>query len=309
MPTVNLAGLAAYAGQREKALILQVLRGLTASKDLTLMTGIKTTRQLTKLTTASVARPFIGDFEATDSSLTFADRELATYRGKGEWLIDIEEFYGTWLEENLQPGAPEQTKEAVPFSKYVFTQLVAQLAEDLNLRAVWNGVRNAAGKSAVDITDGFNTILKREILANKIVPVTTGSLATDAVSKVEALYKAHDSKYRELPMFAFMSYASYDRYCEDYRAKYGQNSITDTFLQKAIEHSNGKCFLKPALWMGNSGRIVVTPKENMIIGTDRESDMNQLKTLPRMWKLEVGASFNIGCQFRDLEVMQVNEQV
>ncbi len=305
--TVDLSKLATYAGQREKALILQVLLGLTAAKDVTLMQGIKSSRQLTKLTTASVARPFTSTFGATDSSLAFSDREIRTRLGKGEWLINTTDFYNSWLEENLPNGFPDQTKEAVPFSKYVFEQIIKQLATDINLNTIYSGVYNAAGTTAKDIADGFGTILAAEIAANKFVPTVTGSLATDAVAKVEALYKAHDAKYREMEMVAYMSYASYDYYTENYRSRFGANTITDTFLQKAIEHSNGKCKLKPVLWMGNSGRVIITPKENLIIGTDRESDMHKLNTLPRMWALEVGAAFNIGCQFRDLEVMKTND--
>jgi hypothetical protein len=218
------------------------------------------------------------------------------------------EFRESYLEELQLAGIAKPEQAAVPFSTQFWNQQMEACATDLDLNTIYNGVYNKAGTTAKDITDGFGTILAREIANQKLTANVTGAITSDdAVAQVEYMYRRHNAKYRQMTMNAYMSYATYDKYCDNYRERFKVRSLPDNFLQTSIDSSGGKCFLKPVLWMNDSQRIIVTPKENMLIGTDRLSDLNTIRTQPDMWVLKAGVAVNIGCQFRDLEVLQVND--
>jgi hypothetical protein len=44
------------------------------------------------------------------------------------------------------------------------------------------------------------------------------------------------------------------------------------------------------------------------MGTDSTSDMNSMKTIEKMYQLQLGLSFMIGFQIADLEPLVVNDQ-
>jgi hypothetical protein len=309
METIDKTGLIAYGGTFEKKLILQLLLGLTATQDLTLDQNVKGKKNLTKLTTASIMRPYTSTFTATDSSLGYSGRSLQTEVGKGELLIDVMEYRNTWLEQQMQPGVPKADLNVIPFAADTWNQVMAKAATDLDLNTVWNGVHNPNGTAAVDICDGLNTILKAEILAGKLTANVTGAITKDnAVDQVEFMYKRHAAKYRGMEMLAYVSYDTYDKYCENHRERFGKNQDYTGFSAKPIAQSEGKCFLRPAIWMGNSGRIMVTPKANVMMATDRLSDLNQVRSVADVWTIRAGIALTLGFQFRDLEVLQVNDQ-
>lgn len=308
--TVDTTGLIAYGGTYEKALILTLLLGLTASQDLTLDQNVKGSKNLTKLTTASIMKPYSSTFTATDSSIGYSGRKIQTEIGKGEVLIDVMEYRNTWLEQYMKPGVPLADMNVIPFAQDTWNQVMLKAASDLNLNTVWNGVHNANGTAAVDIADGLHTIIKREIAANKLTANITGAIDnTTAMDQIEYLYKRFESKYREMPMFAYMSYDVYDKYCENFRDRFSLQSTPDNFQQRAIAHSDGKCFLKPVQWMGNSQRIMIAPKANLMMATDRLSDLNQVRAVADVWTVKAGIALALGFQIRDLDVIKVNDQL
>ena len=308
--TIDTTGLIAYSGQYEKLLIRTMLAGLTAANDLTLDQNIKGKKNLTKLTTASIMKPYSSTFSATDSSIGYSGRSLQTEIGKGELLIDVMEYRNTWLEQQMAPGVPKADLNAIPFAADTWNQVMQKAADDLNLNTVWNGVHNAAGTQAKDIADGLHTIIKRAITTEGLVANVTGAITTaTAVDQVEFMYKRHAAKYREMPMQMFVSYDTFDKYTENYRERFGRNMDYAGFTAQPIAQSNGKCFLKPVLWMGNSSRIVCTPKANLMMGTDRMSDLNQVRAIADVWTIRAGIALALGFQIRDLEVIQVNDQL
>lgn len=307
--TIDTTGLIAYGGQFEKKLILSLLMGMTAATDLTLDQNIKGKKNLTKLTTDSIMKPYSSTFTATDSSIGYSGRSLQTEIGKGELLIDVMEYRNTWLEQNMPAGVPKADLNVIPFAADTWNQVMLKAAEDLNLNTVWNGVHNPAGTTAADIANGLNTILKAEILGGKLVANVTGLItAANAVDQVEYMYKRHPTRHRGLEMNAYVSYGTYDKYCENHRARFGGNTDYTGFSAKPIAQSEGKCFLKPVLWMGDSQRIMVTPKANLMMGTDRLSDLNQVRAVADVWTIKAGIALALGFQVRDLEAIQVNDQ-
>lgn len=304
MSAVKLDALAVYAGTHQKGLIATAVNGMDIANDVTVLPGIKKATQFTKLTVGSLLKPFSSTHQPTADALQYSGRVLEVQVGKADLLINPEDYRQQYLAELMKPGV--QT-DSLPEEQFTWDQVMKAFAAELNNITAYNGKHNAAGTGAADVADGFGTILAAEILAGSVTPIATGALATDTVSKVEAVYKSLPVPYLSMNTVAYMSYSSYFAYCEDYATKYGNQPIYNQFGQTFIRHSGGKCLIKPVSWMGNSGRVIITPKENMIMGTDLLGDANKINTVKDVWCLKAGIAMAIGFQFRDLAALRVND--
>jgi hypothetical protein len=195
----------------------------------------------------------------------------------------------------------------LPFEQEVWNGVMDNYGTQINDVTAWNGRRNDAGTTTATLATGFGNIIKDEITAGAITPVVTGSMLTDTVDKMEAIYKSLPSKFRKKKMTAYVSYNVFDAYCEDYAERFKMSPLYDKFGQTILRHSEGNAVLKPVTWMADTERVVITPQSNMIVGTDLLSDLTRILTVPQMYHLEAGIVAAIGFQIEDLEPLAVND--
>lgn len=79
--------------------------------------------------------------------------------------------------------------------------------------------------------------------------------------------------------------------------------------------TNGKCFVKPATWLGTSRRLIAEPiipgtgmGMNLVMGTDLLSDANDIKTKENLWSTETGILVDLGFQIQDLTSLRLGDQ-
>ncbi|QCR23086.1 hypothetical protein [Pontibacter sp. SGAir0037] len=305
MSAVKVDALAAYAGTYQKQLIAQAVNGMDVAQDVTVLPGIKKATQFTKLTVGSILKPFNSTHQPTANALQYSGQILEVKVGKADLLIDTDDYRQIWLSELMKAGV---NPNDIPEEKFTWEQVMKAFGAELNNTTAYSGVYNASGNSAIDVANGFGTILAAAITETKVTPVVTGAITlADAVEQIEAVYKSLPVVYRNMNTVAYMSFNSYDSYCENYAERFGTQPIYNQFGQLYLRHSAGKCLIKPVTWMGSSGRVIITPKENMIMGTDLLGDANKINTVPDVWTLKAGIAMAVGFQFRDLSAMRVND--
>jgi hypothetical protein len=190
----------------------------------------------------------------------------------------------------------------------VWNEVIKTIAKDINDQAAYLGVYNAAGTTSVDMATGFGTIIAAEVTGGAITPVVTGAITTtNAVSKLELMNKAMPVAYRKAGYTQYVSYDVFDKYQEDYRERYSkyQEANVDGFYY--LDGTSRKVKILPVTWMGTSQRIIATPKENLLMGTDMLSDLQKINTIPAMYTLGAGIVFTVGFEIRDLAAMRVND--
>lgn len=303
----NISALSAYPGKYEKSLFSTLYNGLDVVKDTTLVTGVKNKLKMTKLTVGAGVKPYSPTFAVSDEDLVYTGRDLEVNLAKRELLIEPLKYRTTWMSEVMKPGTDPMD---IPFAQYVWEQVMARIAQEVNDNAIYSGVYNGAGTAAADIVTGFGTLIAAEITATNLTPVVTGAITNvNAVSKLELMMKAMPVAYRNKGFNLYVSYDVADKYNEDYREKYKKYVEMNENGYYYIDNTNRKVQIIPATWMGASQRVIATPKENLLVGTDEMADWTgRITTAPDIWTLKAGIAFEIGCQIRDLGAIKVNDQ-
>lgn len=163
--------------------------------------------------------------------------------------------------------------------------------------------------NAEAITVGFAVRIAYAISNEGLVPVVTGAISnTNAVAKVELVARSMPVAFQKAGFTVFISYDVWWKYQDDYRERYGKQIQINKDGFFDIDAFAGKVKLKPCTWMGASQRIIATPKENLIIGTDQLSDANKIDSFVKLRTMELGINLDICTQIRDLEAIKVNDQ-
>lgn len=147
------------------------------------------------------------------------------------------------------------------------------------------------------------------VAASELSPVATGAItSSNAVAKIEQMAQAMPVAYRNIGFNVYVSYDIFDKYQIDYRDKFKKYVEMNEAGQIYVDTFARRVELIPCTWMGASQRVICSPKENLLLGTDRISDLNKINTFQKLRTLEAGIDFVIGTQIRDTDAMRVNDQ-
>lgn len=164
--------------------------------------------------------------------------------------------------------------------------------------------------NAEAIAVGLGTLIANAVGAGDVVPVNTGTIDNSAVyayAQFKKMWRSLKPAYRKNGATIFCSYNSWDLLYDDFEDKVGKYTDTDQNGNFYLKGTARKCMIKPASWMGDSGRLICTPKANLLFGTNLLSDLNKINTVKQLHTLEATIVFILGFQIRDLDALKVND--
>lgn len=302
----DIAKIQNYAVKNVNKIIGLTTLGLRAADDITVYQNIKEKTGLTTLKVGNLGQPYSLPFTPKANALSFGYRTIDPKMGKVDLEYDALSFYNTWLVQLTKPGVNESD---LPYEKFFWEQIALALASEINQQSVYAGVRNTSGTTTADIADGFGKVFTDAISAGEISNVVaTGTIdSSNAVSKFGIMCKALTPALREMPMNLYVPYNKYDAYCENYRDLHGNLPYNQQYEKFRVDgFSNVK--IVPASWMNNVNRVILTKKENLIMGTDSLSDLNKIETVKQVRVLQIAMHFTVGYNFADEDVLYINDQ-
>lgn len=171
--------------------------------------------------------------------------------------------------------------------------------------AKWGG----ANANAKMIAKGWGTIIADEITGGGLVVTSIGSIVTStAKAQFDSMARAMPIPYQEAGFNIYCSYANYFKYMDDYEDKVGKYTSENKDGITYLSGFGNRIKIIPATWMGTSGRLIATPQENLIVGVDALSDMNNIRIFDQVdWTIRAGIAFRIGFQLRDLGAMKISD--
>lgn len=310
MATPDTSALSAYAGKYEKQLFSTLRARLTILNDLKVIPGIKNILKLTKLTVKDGVRGYREAFDAADDDLSYSGRDLATTLLKRDITINPLKYRSTWMSEAMKPGV---NAGDIPFANFVNEAIMLQVASEIQ-RGAYLAVKGDESTLAKSF-DGIGTIIAAAITAETttagsgLVPVATGALnATNAVANFEKMVAAMPSDFVDDGFEIKASVESARLYNNDYRERYGKYQEKDEKGNLIIDNTAGKVIIKPCSWMGNSGRLIASPVENLLAGVDALGDSDKIITDLELEIIKYRILFALGFQIRDLKAIKVNDQ-
>lgn len=261
-------------------------------------TNVTTPQVLSKMFATGAVRPYAeGDNFGT--GVKFSDRKLTVNQTKMDYTFNPEEARNKYLAKVIDPNS-------LAFVPYAVEQVAKEYLDQIMSTALYGGTYNSAGTTTVATMDGLGKIIADEITATNLVPVTTGAITnTNAVSKIDLVAKAVPFWMRQKGFIVKVSYATFDKYAEDYRTKYGFQYTPSVTGGYRIDNVNATMIASPE--MGTSSRIICTVQDNLVFGTD----INEIGfyPTPHLDLLQIRNKMPVGLQIADLEAIVVNEQV
>lgn len=262
---------------RKELLMMPVAQLKPIIQHMTLRKGIRGKETVGEMTGDIEIRPYKSEKGATDS-FGAEPRTLETFMGDV-----VEEFDPYKLSNTIYGDAVGKDQKSIPMAKKVALRM-AQLATKNLAKNIGNAVRNSSGTKTVDLFDGFVTIANKEIAAGRIstekgnmvdLPVLTFN---NVVDKLQEYYQDGSSEeLQEQQSKLFLPRNIYNMYCKAYKAETGATPYNTQYKKTFLEGTDDHCELVPSTWLRNSSRLILSTKDNMLVGVDQMSDIEKVR--------------------------------
>lgn len=269
------------------------------------VTGLRGKMYFPAVTAVSEFGPYDPD-RVSGAQVNIDYRALETHMGSV-----IERFHPNeyaMLTMGYQGATKGDDQKRAPQTLLVLSQIAKARGEALAY-AVFNGVRNEKGEKTKDLFDGFHTIAAKEMTAGNISTDNKNLyVVQEAPTKVNACDIAKDIVFKLNPYlrrqkcFMFCSQDFYDAYCESYLTTHPSVQYNTQYNQAVVEGSNGNVTLIPLAELDGTTKFYVTPKSNLLWGTDNKSDQsfNQVDRF-EPFRLTFSATIFFGVQFHSID--------
>ncbi len=161
------------------------------------------------------------------------------------------------------------------------------------------------------ISTGWGKIISNEITALTLSPIATGAITNaNALAKIELMYNGMTVAHRNMGGEFKVSPATFRNYIENERTVYG-NTVANPNggAGKKTVYGDAKWEIVPCTWMGTSGRVIATQKNNLVFGTNVEADMSkEAKVIQTLHGYRTAVKWRQGCEIADIETLYVNDQ-
>lgn len=185
-------------------------------------------------------------------------------------------------------------------TEYWRANAITIAGEEPGVSAKWDNVTVEA------CFPGFKMRLDDAIAADLIDETAIGVIDNSGVFAHAAfleLWRGLSEAYKKEVSIAYCSFTDFELLVDDIKTNVlktsediGQNGPHGGIW---LPFSFRKCEVVPMTCMAGSRRIIVTPQENMLVGTDRQNDINKMKAIEQHYTVEYSMTSVMGTQIRD----------
>ncbi|MEO7176354.1 MAG: hypothetical protein ABI002_11230 [Saprospiraceae bacterium] len=305
----DAAAYRAYVEQYSDEILQKMLFGFASAKHLKAFEGVKGKLVLTEMIIGNVIKRYSSTFAPTANLIAFKPRVLETVTGKVDVAITPKEFEASYLGARRQKG---QNSEDLPFEALIVGRLLEQMQKEYEI-AVWKAV-SAVSPAATDtlamLTNGYLKIVADLIAATTKVPVVTGAITSaNAYTNFHKIYnEGVDESLKDEPLFMF---------CAPNLANAYKINVFDSYtkyLEKDATGNNklliGDVTIIPTKGMAGSGRVILTPANNLLYGYDAPTDGTTLNIEQEKREIHMWTDLMFGVQIGIIDdgYLVVNDQ-
>lgn len=231
-------------------------------------------------------------------------RTLQVYPGNCTYNFNPMEVFNSIYGHHIING---DSPNEMQLAREILSLFVASIGGHLNDH-IWDAKRNVNGDKTVDLFDGFDTIIAKEITEGNISKANGNYYEfpevidkTNAVDMLKAFYSQCDKELKKIPTFMYIDPEIYEMYLEDYQARNGALPYNTDYKKLTLENSLGKCTFAPLSNLAGSGTIKISVKQNFLLGTDINAQENQARVKEFVaWKFTFLFASVYGAQIRTL---------
>ena len=261
-----------YAGDALKQYILAcILGGETLSTaGISVQTNIKYKRKIKKLAVGNIVQCGSCDFTPT-SGVTITEAVLEPCEMKINEEICFEDLYQLWDSADMAAGIHNQQIPQSLMDALVegYTKEAAQEIE----KAIWQNDDDATGTTYCACFDGYKKIL---LEGGAVTGATSAVTSTNIVTLLNKIYELLPDCVRAKPKNELVIFLSHKAL-----AMYEMNLATQgvrTSIEAGVPTLYG-IELKAISGLPNDNIMVMGERANFYVGTDLESDFNEIKLI------------------------------
>ena len=291
----DVASIGGYVDQVGGELLSKALIGGTTARYANVRLGIKGTQALNLLNSVAYFNDGTCGWEPSGTT-TFSQTNITTCPEKYNEALCYKDLYDTYQSMLMAPG---QTSETVPFEQQIADLKVKQIQQRIE-QQLWGAT------TGTSCFDGFKTLISTGTtgVANSsgVTFSSTASYGTSGnpITEVDKLINVlDDNAMSREDLVVFMSYVNFRLYVQALtRANFFQNYISSTDITGMMEatHPNTNVKVVPTIGLNGSNKVVIGPREYMVVGFDLLSDHEKLV----IWyskdfdELRLRANYNYG---------------
>lgn len=305
---INAELIAAGTKYKKELLAMPVAVLAEALGQMTIRTGIQGKIVGGLLSVTAGLRPYKTEKGATDG-IAITPYEWETFLGDEVKEFDPHQILGTLYTELTSKGVKEYQ-----FVKRVALEMAKKIGEGL-YDNLFSADRNAAGATTADLFNGFNTLVN-DAIAGATMSGALGNLQDISLTpttvdnvgdQLKAAWRNLDRHLKKQKVNLYLPVSVLEMYEDWFQVEYGHAPWNNDFTQRALVGSQGKCRFVPLDNMEGGNLMHFTIKENMNVGFDQQSDVEELKIRecdnPKLVQFFMKAYFGCGWETIQKEYM------
>lgn len=252
---------------------------------------------------------YTGAFKSDRKSGTLVPRTLQVWPCVHEVADEPERYRTMWLSEVVSGRLDPNTH---PFERWLLEFEIGNASENL-YNIFWTATRSE-DPANVSLAHAFNgplTILRSEVTAGKISAAIGNLFQFSAVlsaanigNQLLAMYRSAPQTLKEKSSVTMhMSVAHGEMYDDWYKANHDAPPAVDVAGQVVLEGTNGKVKIQRySSFPSDNDEVILTVDGNGVWGTDKPSDMKDLKAFPsgNPYLFTAAMKYLFGTQFESI---------
>ena len=277
------------------------------------MPGITNSITLGKTSNGSVSSMYNGVFLGSNAAGEVQPRTLTVYPVKIEQEDEPERYRRSFITDVKGGLWPKEH----PFEVWLVNNIIKIASNELLMvlfvaKYTASQIRTNSNSDIKYAFDGWGSIIEAEKTAGNIA-AAKGNLFTTAAftaanvgSELLKMWRNMPETFKRKNSELLVSLDIFDLYMDWYEAKYtfvagvGESELKPVFLRG----TGGKCRICPVVgFPSGSQMVVLTTKENMVYGYDKESDMKTVKPFNsgNPYRISFAGKYVFGTQFVSLD--------
>lgn len=320
--SVDVADLDDFINDHQAEIAMEYLIGAEFATKVTLDLNVKNKKAYEKLVVTSGLKPYDGNHNAEANKIKWSDRLITVEVLQDDYDFDPETFRKKFI------GATANiTGGEIPRKQEMLSGIMKKNVSILSNEIIWGASTARPGTDPARLrqTNGFAKQIV-DLVADSnsgIIIKPTGNLTLgtgfgggspvwgNIIEKIDEMDEGSNLQLANECRLAYMSYANFNKYCQEYKGRWPLGNIfTEIDGMKSVytDSSQGMLKLEPCRFMGNSNRVIITPKKNLVFGTDIQSpDFSVFTTKQDVYKLDLGFKMVYGMLVVDPAAMVVND--
>lgn len=291
----NVEDIKDYVDENASELIAKLLGGHTSAQALTIQTGVKSNSAINILTTDAAFQDGKVAGWTPNGTTKLSQRIITVGDVKIQEGLNPKDINATYLQHEMSGGSYE---DGIPFEQIYAEKKISEINAKVE-KAIWQGDR-ASSDVNLNKWDGFLKIIDAE---STVVSGNTSNATvidkSNVIDLVQDMYNVLDVDCLEkTDLKLAMGYDTARLYTAAHKDLDLRNysPIAGGKFEFVIPGTNVTAFATSGL--NGTNRMVLASKENMVIGTDMENDLELFKMFYSVEEFIVKfhAEFKKGCQ-------------